>query len=151
MSNFKKGDENTFPAGASPRGFKKSGSPSPRVDDLKDVECFKCHKKGHYANKCPESKAKDAKAPMKVRKIEDFGLKPDSEAKSVRQIRIRYSDIEDKSSDPFMRHRIILSKLGEIRLGSDNEGHLARIFIDTGENCDTIHQKVLLYSVRPRS
>ena len=34
-------------AGASPGGFKKLGSPIPRVDDLKDVECFKCHKKGH--------------------------------------------------------------------------------------------------------
>ena len=55
------------------------------------MECFKNHKKGYYANKCPESKDKDGKAPMKVCKIEDFGPKPDSEAKSVRQIRIRYS------------------------------------------------------------
>jgi len=30
-------------------------------NDMKDVDCFKCHKKGHYANKCPEIKAKDAK------------------------------------------------------------------------------------------
>jgi hypothetical protein len=56
VSNFKKGDENNFSVGASPGGFKKSGSASSRVDDLKDVECFKCHKKGHYANKCPEIK-----------------------------------------------------------------------------------------------
>jgi len=35
------------------------------VDDLKYVECFKCHIKEHYANKCPESKAKDVKAPLK--------------------------------------------------------------------------------------
>jgi len=62
-----KGRENTFSVGTSPGSFKKSGSS--RVDDLMDVECFKCHKKGHYANKCPESKAKDGKAPMKVRKI----------------------------------------------------------------------------------
>ena len=45
---------------------------------------------GHYINKYPESKAKDGKAPMKVRKIEDFGFKPDPEAKSVSRIRIRY-------------------------------------------------------------
>jgi hypothetical protein len=38
VSNFNKGDESTFPAGASPEGFKKSRSTSPRVDDLKDVE-----------------------------------------------------------------------------------------------------------------
>ena len=40
-----------------------------------------------------------------------------------------------------MRHWIILSNLGQIRLGSDNEGHLARIFIDTGANCNTITRK----------
>ena len=67
-------------------------------------------KSGHYANKCLESKAKYGKASMKVHKIEDFKPKLDSEAKSVRQIRIWYSFIEEKSSDPFMRHWIILSK-----------------------------------------
>ena len=51
-----------------------------------------------------------------MRKITDFGPKPESEAKSVRQIRIRYLDIEDKSTDAFMRHWIILSNLGPIRL-----------------------------------
>jgi len=75
-----------------------------------------------------------------------FGLpKPESEAKSVRQIRIRYSDIEEKSSHPFMRHWIILLNLGQIRLGSDNEGHLERIVIDTGANCNTITRK--FYSI----
>ena len=78
------------------------------------MECFKCHKKGHYSNKCPESKAKDGKAHiMKVRNIEDFGPKP----KSIRQIRIRYSGIEEQNSDPFMRHWIIFKNLGQIRLG----------------------------------
>ena len=38
VSNFNKGDESTFPARASPEGFEKSRSTSPRVDDLKDVE-----------------------------------------------------------------------------------------------------------------
>jgi len=70
-----KGGENTFSAGASPGSLKKSGSLSSRVDDLKDVEYFKCHKKGHYANKCPESKVKDGKAPMKVRKWKILNLK----------------------------------------------------------------------------
>ena len=71
--------------------------------------------------------------------------KPESEAKSVRQIRFRYSDIEEKSSDPFMRHWIILSNLGQIRLGSDNEGHLARIVVDTDANFNTITRK--FYSI----
>ena len=68
VSNFKRGAKVLFQRGVSWR-FQKSGSPSPRVDDLKDVECFKCHKMGQYANKCPESKAKDEKASIKVRKI----------------------------------------------------------------------------------
>jgi len=34
VSNFKKGSENAFSAGASPGSFKKSGSSSSRVDDL---------------------------------------------------------------------------------------------------------------------
>jgi len=57
VSNFKRG-KSTFPEGVSPGGFKKLGSLIPKeVDDLKDKECFKCHKV-HHANKCPESKAK---------------------------------------------------------------------------------------------
>ena len=71
-------------------------------------------------------------------KMDDFGPQPESKAKSVRQIRIRHSDIEDKSSDPLMRHWIILSNLGEILLCSNKEDHLVRIFIDTGANCNTI-------------
>ena len=42
------------------------------VDDLmNDVECYRCHKKGHYAYKCPESKPKDSKGNFKVRKVEE--------------------------------------------------------------------------------
>jgi len=82
---------------------------------------------------------------MKVQNIEDFGPKSDSEAESAHQIRIRYSDIEEQSSDPFMRHWIIFKNLGQIRLGSDYEGHLARIFIDTGANYNTITRK--FYSI----
>jgi len=60
---------------------------------------------------------------------------------TLSQIRILYSDIEDKRADPFMRHWIILSNLGQIRLGSDNLCHLARIFVDTGAKCNTISRK----------
>ena len=73
-----------------------------------------------------------------MQKIEHSGLKSDPVAKSDRQIRIHYSDMEEQNSDPFMRHWIILKNLGKIRLGSDFEGHLAKNFIDTGANCNTI-------------
>ena len=118
------------------------GSPIPRVDDPTYVECFKCHKKGHYADKYPEAKAKDGKSSLKMRKIDDSGPKQEPEAKSVRQIRIRYSDIEDNRNDPFMRHWIILSNLGQIRLDSDNESHLEMgIFVVIGADCNTISRQ----------
>jgi len=82
--NFIQRGEGTFSEGGSLGGFKKPGSPTPKAEGLKDAENFQCHKKGHYANKCPESKAKDTKGAFKVRKIDDFVLKSESEAKSVR-------------------------------------------------------------------
>ena len=59
--------------------------------DVKDVEYFKCHKKGHYANKCPDAKEKDFKG-FKVRQIEDSSDDKKDE-KSIRLIRIRHSDL----------------------------------------------------------
>ena len=85
--------------------------------------------KGTLCNKCQEIKVRDGKPPVKVGKIEDSGPKSDPEAKSVRQIRIRYSDIEEQNSDPFMRHWIILKNLGQISLGSDFEGRLEKKLI----------------------
>jgi len=43
-----------------------------------------------------------------------------------------------------MRQWIILSNPGQIRMVSDNESHLTRIF-DTGANCNTITRK--FYSI----
>jgi hypothetical protein len=60
--------------------------------DLKDVECYHYHKKGHYANKCPEVKAKDSKGMIKVRKAKELDG-PKSDEPVIRQIRICYSDI----------------------------------------------------------
>ena len=37
-------------------------------DDLNDVKCCKCHKTGHYTNKCPEIKPKVTKRPLKLQK-----------------------------------------------------------------------------------
>ena len=80
MPSFKKNDEANSATGASFSGDKKPGNYSVEKD-MKDVECFKCRKKGHYANKCPESKAKDAKEAFKVRKVDDSSVKEDGERK----------------------------------------------------------------------
>ena len=79
------------PAGAS---FAKETkvSKSAKTMDLKDVECFKCHKKGHNANKCPDAKSKDGKGFFKVRQLEEPAMDKKDE-KSIRQIRIRHSDL----------------------------------------------------------
>ena len=57
--------------------------------DLKDVECFKCHKKGHYANKCPDAKSKvDRKGFLKVWHLEE-PANDKKDDKAIRQLRIR--------------------------------------------------------------
>ena len=84
-SSFKKKGEANSSTGASFSGYKKPASFSAEKD-MKDVECFKCHKKGHYANKCPEIKAKDTKGPLKARKMEQGITQDDAEKKSIRQI-----------------------------------------------------------------
>ena len=61
----------------------KESNPA-KTMDLKDVECFKCHKKGHYANKCPDAKSKDEKGFFKVRQLEE----PASDKKDEKAIRI---------------------------------------------------------------
>ena len=41
------------------------------VDDVKNLECFRCHNKGHFANKCPKAKPKNRKGTFKVLKVEE--------------------------------------------------------------------------------
>ena len=77
------------------------------------MECYKCHKKGHYANKCPEIKAKE----------------------------VRFSDLGKDTKDPFMRYWVILSNLGQLRIGPENKGYLEKVFVDTGADCNTISRK----------
>ena len=75
---------------------KKSGTFGAK-DDLKDVECYKCHKKEHYANKCPEIKAKDTKGPLKVRKMDEGITKDDAdEVYSSNPSSIFWPRIEDQ-------------------------------------------------------
>ena len=56
-----------------------------------------------------------------------------SDDKVVRQIRMRYSDFADRNPDPFFRYWILCFDLGPIHDPTKN-GHLTRIFVDTGAN-----------------
>ena len=90
VSNFKRGAKVTSRRGHLPVVSKNQ---EVQVQGLTTLRMWnaskKCHKKGHYANKCPEIKVKDGQPPVKFQKIEDSGPKSDPEAKSVRQIRNR--------------------------------------------------------------
>ena len=50
VATFPKKTESNSTSGATYSPYKKSGTFGAK-DDLKDVECYKYHKKGHYANK----------------------------------------------------------------------------------------------------
>ena len=63
----KQGFTSKTPCGASLAKEMKVSNPA-KTMDLKEVECFKCHKKGNYANKCPDAKGKDGK---RVRQLEE--------------------------------------------------------------------------------
>ena len=69
---------------------------------IKDVECFKCHKKEHYANKCPDANAKDGKGYFKARQLGVRSVDKNEE-KSIRQIIIRHFDLNSGYHDPFLR------------------------------------------------
>jgi len=109
---------------------------------MTNVDCYRCHKKGHYANKCPEAKSKDSKGTFKVRKMEE----PEAEkaVEEIRLIRIRFSDLTMEENDPFIRYWI--NFYGNRRLGNgvDAEGKDVRVFVDTGANVNTMSRSQLV-------
>ena len=48
--------------------------------------------------------------------MEEEAVKEDPEKKSILQIRVRFSDLEKDTKDPFMRYWITLSNLEQARL-----------------------------------
>ena len=53
-----RGQSNNTPAtGVNATTVKKSDKKADK--ELSQVECYNCHKKGHYANKCPDKQAKN--------------------------------------------------------------------------------------------
>ena len=67
------------------------------------------------------------------------------ETKSIRQIRIRFSDLTMEEKDPFIRYWII-SVYGNRGLGNrvDEKGKDVRVFVDTGANVNTMSRSQLV-------
>ena len=85
------------------------------------MECYRCYKKGHYANKCPEANPKDSKGTFKVRKVEEpVADKAVDELKSIRQFSIRFSDLTTEDNDPFIRY--LIKVIGNRGLGNGEWG-----------------------------
>ena len=62
--------------------------------------------------KCPEAKPKDSKGTFKVRKVEKpVADKAVEDPKSIRQIRIRFSDLTAEDNDPFIRYWMVLNTM----------------------------------------
>ena len=47
--------------------------------NLEDVECFNCHKKGHYSSKCPKKEEQEKKNVMVAASWRDSDLDAEQE------------------------------------------------------------------------
>ena len=121
-----------------PYNSKNPGNLAKAVD-MTNVECYRCHKKDHYVNKCPESKPKNSKGTFKVRKMEEpVAEKAVEEPKSIRQTRIRFSDLTAEENDPFIRYWINVYGNRGLGHGVDAEGKDVRVFVVTRANFNTM-------------
>ena len=82
---------------------------SGKTMDLNDVECFKCHKKGHNANKCP--------MPMQRARMERVFSKCDSSRSHLRTKRKRNPSGRSESD---IRILIIVTKTLFFAIGSSS-------------------------------
>ena len=99
--------------------------------DMKNVECYRCHKRGHYTNKCPEANPKDRKGAFKVRKVEELVAdKAVEEPKSI-----RFSDFTAEDNDSFIKYWIKV--YGNRRSENEFLGKDVQVFVDTGANVNT--------------
>ena len=73
---------------------------------------------------------------FKVRQVEEPVIDKMDE-KSIRQIRVRHSDLNRNDPDPFLRYWIKLYDLSE-PIRDELLGH---VFVDTGADCNTISRR----------
>jgi hypothetical protein len=110
--------------------------------NLENIKCFKCNQFGHYANKCPESKAGMPRGPpgesinKKISRVSvcDAGY-------VTRRVVVERSELEShatQTKDDLFR---ISAKLSVLDNGS--EDLVVNIFVDTGSNMDIISEKVV--------
>ena len=61
-------------------------------------------------------------------KFDDSSAKEEVEAKSIRQIHIRYSDLKCEATKTHLRDiGFLKSNLGQVRICAQNEGHIVKL------------------------
>ena len=63
------------------------------------------------------------------------------EPKSIRQIRIRFSNLTAEENDPFIRYWIKVNGNRGLGHGVDADGKDVRVFVDTGANVNTMSRR----------
>ena len=74
---------------------------------------------------------------FKVRQLEEPSAEK-KDNKSIRQIRIRHSDLKSGAYNPFLRYWIKIYNLSGPVRDPAHPGYLAQVFVDTKANCNTI-------------
>ena len=109
-------------------------TPEEKAEKLKSVECYNCHKKGHYSSKCPEKKKKkDGDNPSKqVEEVQTY-------------VTLTNTGQTDNESVMFMttvNPSIVLPAIGSKKLRDDE------ILLDNEAQVSVIKNKSLLKNIR---
>ena len=93
----------------------------------------------------PTSAQKPSQSTAKVRKMEEpVAEKAVEEPKSIRLIRIRFSDLTMEENDRFIRYWIKVYGYRGLGNGVDAEGKDVRVFVDTRTNVNTMSRSQLV-------
>jgi len=106
-------------------------SNSGKTMDIKDVECSSVTRKDTMRPKVRMKRRRMGY--FKVRQLEGPSIYKKND-KSIRQIRIRHSDLNSGDYDPFLWYGIKIHDLSGPVRDPTHPGYLVQVFVDTGAN-----------------
>ena len=121
--------------GASKGGQDKAKlTPEEKAEKLKTIECYNCHKKGHYSSKCPEKKKK---------KDNDNSSKSNDEAQNyVTLTNDGQMDVDSMMFMTTVNTSLVLPAIGSKKLRDDE------ILLDNEAQVSVIRNRNLLKNIR---